>query len=60
MIHTSAAPNLSKLKFFNHEVSINSQTVLKLTGMNELPLYTLGQVKINILGYPTVFNIIPN
>ena len=33
---------------------------MKLTGINDLPLYTLGQVKINIFGYPTIFNIIPN
>ena len=42
------------------KVPINKQNVLKFTRINDLPLYTLGQVKINISGYPTIFNIIPN
>ena len=60
MINTGAARNLIKQKVLNPEVPINSQNVLKLTGINDLPLYTLGEVKINIFGYPTIFNIIPN
>ena len=60
MINTAAARNLIKQKVLNAEVPINSQNVLKLTGINDLPLYTLGQVKINIFGYPTILNIIPN
>ena len=60
MIGTGAARNLIKQKVLNPEVPINSQTVLKLTGINNLPLYTLGLVKINIFGYPTIFNIISN
>ena len=60
MIDTGAAQNLIKQKVLNPEVPINSQNVLKLTGINDLPLYALGQVKINIFGYPTIFNIIPN
>ena len=60
MIDTGAARNLIKQKVLNPEVPINSQNVLKLTGINDLPLFTLGQVKINIFGYPTIFNIIPN
>ena len=34
--------------------------VLKLTGINNLPLFTMGRIQINILGYPTILNIIPN
>ena len=60
MIDTGAARNLIKQKVLNPEVPINSQNVLKLTEINDLPLYRLGQVKINIFGYPTIFNIIPN
>ena len=60
MIDTGAARNLIEQKFLNPEVPINIQNVLKLTEMNGLPHYTLGQVKINIFGYPTIFNIIPN
>ena len=28
--------------------------------MNNLPLFTMGQIEINILGYPTILNITPN
>ena len=49
-----------KQKVLNPEVPINKQNVLKLAGINDLPLYTLEQVKVNIFGYPTILNIIPN
>ena len=39
---------------------INEKIVLKLTGINNLPFFTMGQIQINILGYPTILNIIPN
>ena len=60
MIDTGAARNLIKQKVLNLEVPINKQNVLKLTEINDLPLYTLGQVNIKMFGYPTIFNIIPN
>ena len=60
MICTGAARNLIKQKVLNPEISIKSQNVLKLTEINYLPLYTLGQVKINIFDHLTIFNIVPN
>ena len=60
MIKTGAARNLIKQRVLNPEVPLNNQNVLRLTGINNLLLYTLGQVKMNIFGYPTIFNIIPN
>ena len=60
MINTGSARNLINHKVLNPGVLINNQNVLKLTGINDLPFYTLGQVKIYIFGYPTIFNIIPN
>ena len=60
MIDTGAARNLIEQKVLNPETPIDSKNVLKLTGINDLPLYTLEQVKINIFGYPTIFIIIPN
>ena len=33
---------------------------LKLTGINEPPIFTLGQITINIFDYLTTLNIIPN
>ena len=60
MIDTGAARNIIKLKVHYPEVPINKQNVLKLTGVNDLQLYTLGQVRINIFDYPTILKIIPN
>ena len=42
MIDTGAARNLIKQKVLSPEVPINSQNVLIITGINDLPLYTLG------------------
>ena len=60
MIDTGAARNLMKQKGLNAEVPKNSQNVLKLTGIIDLPLLTSRQVKMNIFVCPTIFNIIPN
>ena len=49
MIDTGVARNYIKQKVVNPEVPLNKQNVLKIIGINDLPLYTLGQVKINIL-----------
>ena len=60
MIDTGPAQNLIQQKVHNHEVPINSQNVLKHTGINYLPLYTIEQGKMTIFGYPAIINIIPN
>ena len=60
MIDTGAAQNTIEQKVLSPVVPINRQNVLKLTEINDSPLYTSGQVKINIYGYPTIFNLIPN
>ena len=39
---------------------IDEKIVLKLTGINNLPLFTIGQAQIIILGYPTILKIISN
>ena len=54
LIDTGSARNLIKQKILNPDVPINEQNVLNLIGINNLPLYTLGQVKINIFGYPKI------
>ena len=48
MIDTGAIRNLIKQKILNPDIPINKQNVFKLTGVNDLPHYTLGQLKINI------------
>ena len=39
---------------------IDEKIALKDTGISYLPLFTMRQMQINILGYPTILNIIPN
>ena len=60
MIDTGVGRNLIKLNSVNPSLPIDEKIVLKLTGINNLPLFTMGQIQMNILGYPTTLNIIPN
>ena len=60
MIGTGARSNLIKQKAVKTSVKINKFECLKLTGINEHLVFTLGQITINIFGYLTTLNIIPN
>ena len=60
MIDTGAGPNLLKIGSITSNLTINEDERLRLTGINEHPLFTLGQVSINIFGIPTIFNLIPD
>ena len=60
MIDTGAGRNLIKQNAVNPKLPIDEKIVLKLTGINNLSLFTMGQVQINILEYPTIRNIIHN
>ena len=60
MIDTGAVSNLIKQKVVKRNVKINKFECLKLTGINEHPVFTLGQITINIFGYLTTLNIMPN
>ena len=60
MIDTGAGSNLIKQQAVKTNVKINKFECLKLTGINEHPVFTLGQITINIFGYSTTLNIIPN
>ena len=60
MIDTGAGSNLIKQQAVKTNVKINKFECLKLTGINEHPAFTLGQITINIFGYSTTLNIIPN
>ena len=59
MIDTGAGSNLI-IQAVKTNVKINKYECLKLTGINEHPVFTLGQITINIFGYLTTLNIIPN
>ena len=60
MIDTGAGRNWIKQNSVSPNFPVDGKIVLKLTGINNLPLFTMGQVQINILGYPTILNVIPN
>ena len=42
------------------KANVNKSVCLKLTGLNEHPVFRLGQITINIFGYLTTLNIIAN
>ena len=60
MIDTGAGSNLIKQQAVKTNVKINKFECLKLTGINKHSIFTLGQITINIYGYLTTLNIIPN
>ena len=60
MIDTGAGSNLIKQQAVKTNVKINKYECLKHTGINEHPVFTLGQITIDIFGYLTNLNIIPN
>ena len=43
-----------------HGVEIKQNEILRLTGKNNVPIYTLDQITLDIFEYPTVFNSLPN
>ena len=54
MIDTGAGSNLNKQQAVKTNLKINKFECLKLTGINEHPVFTLGQITINIFGYSTI------
>ena len=60
MIDTGAGSNLIKQKAVKTNAEINKFECLKLTGINQHPAFTLGQITITIFGYLTTLNIVPN
>ena len=59
VIDTGAGSNLTKQQAVKTNVKIHTFECLKLTGINEHPVFTLGRIRINIFGYLTILNIIP-
>ena len=60
MIDTGAGSNLINQQAVKTNVKISKFECLELTGINEHPVFTLGQITINIFVYLTTFNIIQN
>ena len=60
MMDTGAGSNLMKQQAVKTNVNINKYECWKRTGINEHPVFTLGQITTDIFGYLTTLNIIPN
>ena len=60
MIDTGAGSNSIKQQAVKTNVKITKFEYLKLTGINEHPVFTLCQITINIFNYLITLNIIPN
>ena len=60
MMDIDAGSNSIKQRAVKTNVKINKYECLKLTCINEHPVFTLGQITINIFGYLTTLKIIPN
>ena len=56
MIDTGDGRNLIKQNSVNPNLPIDEKIMLELTGINNLTLFTMGQIQINILGYPTILH----
>ena len=56
MIDTGAGRNLIKLNITGNDVEINQNEILRLTGRNNVPVYTLVQITLDIFGYPSILN----
>ena len=59
LIDTGAEPNLIKEKLIGVTTQDNN-VLVKLVGITKNPVYTLGTIKLNILGGLTHFHVVPN
>lgn len=60
MLDTGSGPNLIKERYLPDYLPINYESILKLNGINEHPVYTLGEISLTICGMPVIFHIISN
>lgn len=60
MIDSGAGPSLIKLNALDDNVSLNTDKILNLTGINPYVVKTLGYLRINFLNYSTIFHVVPN
>ena len=58
MLDTGSGPNLIKEKFLSNNNTVNHNKLLQLSGINEYPVYTLGEVSLSLFGKPIIFNVV--
>lgn len=60
MLDTGSGPNVIKEKFVPDSTIINHDNILKLNGINDYPVYTLGEITLIIFKLPVKFHIVPD
>lgn len=58
MVDTGAAPNLVKQNRLNSNAKIDTQTILRLTGITEGEVRTLGKLETDVHGRKTSFHVV--
>ncbi|KYM93654.1 hypothetical protein ALC62_15745 [Cyphomyrmex costatus] len=60
MLDTRSRPNIIKETFIPKNNPINCNNILKLNGINEYPVYTLGEITVPLFGKLVTFHAVPN
>jgi len=58
MLDTGSGPNIIKENFVPKGKPVNYDNILKLNGINEYPVYTLGKITLPLLGKEVTFHIV--
>jgi len=58
MLDTGSGPNILKENFVPKGKTVNYNNILKLNGINEYPVYTLGEITLPLLGKEVTFHIV--
>ncbi|KAM0730323.1 Retrovirus-related Pol polyprotein from transposon 17.6 [Formica fusca] len=60
MLDTGSGPNIIKENLIPEEININYTNILKLNGINNYPVYTLGEITLTLFEIPVIFHIVSN
>ncbi|KYN42690.1 hypothetical protein ALC56_02890 [Trachymyrmex septentrionalis] len=60
MLDTDSGPNIIKEKFISRDTTVNHNNILKLNGINEYPVYTLGEINLPLFENKVTFHIVAN
>ncbi|KAM0732966.1 Retrovirus-related Pol polyprotein from transposon 412 [Formica fusca] len=60
MLDTGSGPNIIKENLVPEEININYTNILKLNGINNYSVYTLGEITLTLFEIPVIFHIVSN
>ncbi|KAM0724682.1 Retrovirus-related Pol polyprotein from transposon 412 [Formica fusca] len=60
MLDTGSGPNIIKENLVPEEININYTNILKLNGINNYAVYTLGEITLTLFKIPVIFHIVSN